>query len=348
MKWEHPRLATLIVAMIVSGVCGLPMNTQKVAAHSADESDVITKAYELRVAGKVDDAKHVLDEELSARPRNAAAWFELARLEFQRGGVTRELDSAQTAIERAVVLAPQRGDYDRWAALVAIYNGILKAHADDRTEMVAQMNKASAAAEKAVALDPDDLEARRLLVSLYGNNPTELGGDRKKALAQVEAIQARDAVEGAAARCEFALKDKAGERIALWTELAVEHGDDARLHEHLAHEYAWKGDIEKATTHTDRTLALDPSRSPVLLGVARAFALERNSEPAETFTRRYLAQQPEGPASLRAWAQMALGRIAQMGGDNEAAERSFQQARAIDPYCWFTMTPPPEELFVVP
>ncbi len=50
--------------------------------------------------------------------------------------------------------------------------------------------------ERAVQLDPNDLEARFALVQYYTIAPAFLGGSRQKALQQAEAIRERDAHAG--------------------------------------------------------------------------------------------------------------------------------------------------------
>ena len=310
------------------------------------QEDIATKAYRMRMDGKVDEAKLALEQELEMRPENTAAWLELARLEFQKGGTTRELDSAQKAIERAVNADPKNPLFHRWAAHIAVFNGILKSK--NRPELVAQFKKATKAAEQAVTIDPDDHEARLILVSLYDNNPSDLGGDQSRAKHHVEALEKRSPVDGAVARCGFSLENEPEKKLALWNDLAKNLAEDPRVHENLAREYAWSGNVEKATLHANKVLALDPTRGQILLDLARAFALEKNFEPAKQFARRYLALDPPAPLSLRAWTHMALGRIHLMGGNKEASAESLKKAKELDPYCWFTMTPPPEQLFVAP
>lgn len=48
---------------------------------SADES-AATKAYKLRMEGKADQAKGLLDQAISQNPNDAAAHYELARTQF--------------------------------------------------------------------------------------------------------------------------------------------------------------------------------------------------------------------------------------------------------------------------
>jgi tetratricopeptide (TPR) repeat protein len=352
MTLNQCPLHVLVVGALLWSACATVAHAQENPAASGAAPDVAMHAYRMRMDGHLDEAKQVLDAELAERPKNAAAWCELARLEFQRFGKTFELDSAQKAIEQAVAVAPDNARYHRWAGRIAVFNSILKGHGGDQAQIAAQIaaqtKKATAAAEQAVKLDADDHEARMLLVSLYGNNPSDLGGDQGRAEENVKIMETRSPVDGAQARCEFSLKSQPEKKLALWHEIAKEFGDDPRVDENLALLHAWAGNVEKATAHAEKALALDPSRGKILVDLARAFALEKKYEPAEQFAHRYLALDPPAPVALRAWTHMALGQMQQIGGNKEAATESFEKARQLDPYCWFTMTPPPEELFAAP
>lgn len=311
------------------------------------QADAAQKAYELRMGGDADAAEQLLEKALAQDPEDARAWFELARVGFHQGGKNQDLDGAQAAIEKATALDERNVRYLCLAGRIATLNFILKHHAGQTDQYRPQMDKAIAALERAVALDPDCHEARGLLVSCYGNNPPDLGGDRKRALAHVEALEARSPIDGARARCELERKS-AKERIASWTALAGEHDDDARLHENLALELARAGHVAPANQHVARALELDPARPQVILEVGLALAFEKRLEAATEFLVRYEHFDPPPPRSLQAYARMLIGRIQKMSGDEEGAQDSLARARELDPYCWPTMRPPAEQIFTAP
>ncbi|MGE0761516.1 MAG: tetratricopeptide repeat protein, partial [Pirellulaceae bacterium] len=260
------------------------------------DEDAVHQAYRARMAGKIDEARQRLEPALGEGPGQALAWFELARLRFQQDG--QSLDSAAAAIQRAVQLAPDESRYHRWSARIALYNGILKSH--QRGDVQGEFRRAVAAAERAVVLAPDDHEARRMLVSLYGNNPPELGGNRDKAEQHVVALERRSPIDGAAARCEFALAAQPDKKVLLWREVAEKLPTEALAQEHLAIQYAWTGNIDEAARHAERALALNPQRAHVWLELSRALALQKQWEPAEKFARAYLEAAPPPPLALRA------------------------------------------------
>jgi len=348
MTGKNRLIPVVVVGTVLWGVCGSPAQTRKNPAAKNKAPDIVMQAYRMRMEGKIDEAKTILEQALSEKPARAAAWFELARVEFHKSGVTHDLDSAQQAIERAIKLDLRNSRYHCWASRIAVYSGIIKSHGKDTPGMLEQFQKAARAAERAVTLDPDDHEARMILVSLYGNNPRELGGDARRAEQHVKTLERRSAVDGAVARCAFSLKGQPEKRIALWNEMAKMFPENSRVHENLAREHALARNVKLARVHANKALALDPKRNQILVDLTRTLAVNRNFEPAEKFAGRYLALDPPGPLSLRAWTQMALGRIQQMVGDKRASAASLEQAKELDPYCWFTMSPPPEQLFESP
>lgn len=308
-------------------------------------NDRLDKAYALRINADHGQAKKMLELELNDRPDNASAWFELARLEFYLAGRTQDMAAAQRAITRAVEIEPQAARYRRWSARTAMYRGILMAHKQDTEALAEQFGIAIQAARKAIEIDPDDVVSRRLLVSLYGNNPPELGGDLLLAQEQVEALEEKSPIDGAAARCEFSYKGKPDQRLAVWAKLAEEHDSDPQFHQNLAKEFARADHIEQATKHAERAIRLDPSAGYIFIDLARILAMNRKLSDAERFANRYLDYEPAGPNSLRAWTWFALGQIQRMKGDDQAAAVSLKKAAELDPQFWTTMTPPPRELF---
>lgn len=302
------------------------------------------QAYQMRMRGEVDTARETLHAGLSIRPDDALGWYELARLEFYRAGTTQEMDSAQEAIEKALEAEPENVRSLRFAGRIALYKSILKAHENQTDEIAAQIKIATASLEQAVALDPDCHEARLMLVSCYVNGPGAVQADRGRAEQHVEALEQRSPIHAARARCGTFVREEQ-EQLSLWTGLAERLQDEPAVHENLARQQAQAGNSEEAIESAERALELDPSRSQVLLEVARDLALAGKLEAAEQLTLRYLEHKPAPPLALRAYAHMMLGRVGRMQGHDERPRAALKRARELDPYCWFTMTPPPEMLF---
>lgn len=318
------------------------------ALSAQEQPSPAAKAYDLRMSGKLKQGKELLEQHLSADPKDAQAWFELARLHFQQSGATHNLDQAQRAIGRAVAAEANNNRHQYLAALIAVYNSVLKAHHHDPEGRKKQLAVAAKAAEQAIALDPGDHETRLLLVAVYGNNPPALGGDRQRAEQHVQFLEKHSPLHGVEARCDFSFPGRIDKQFELWNELADQRPNEPKVHRRLAKLYAQKGDPAQAGAHLEKALTLAPADGTVLLEVASEFARNKRLEVSEQLLQRYLAFDPPQALARRAWATMALGQVQKLQGKQDLAAQTLAEARRLDPDCWFTAAPPPEALFNSP
>lgn len=143
-------------------------------------------------AGKYAEAASVLEQSVKRNPDDAQATLWLARSFMDLGNYGQAVNFA----ERAVQLAPSCSETHFWLAR----SYAMKADTD-RSFWLAR--KARLEYQTAVRLDPDNLIARRDLMEFYLEAPWILGGSKEKALAEVEAIAARNATEGHLARAIY-------------------------------------------------------------------------------------------------------------------------------------------------
>ena len=116
------RASILCMAVIVSAkICT-----------NLSANDVVQSAYKLRINGKIDEAKRQLQHALEKNVNDGDLLLELSRLEFQVSGTSRELDKAQKTINRAIAADSTEPVYHRWAARIALFNGILKSKQKDQ------------------------------------------------------------------------------------------------------------------------------------------------------------------------------------------------------------------------
>ncbi|MCK5226473.1 MAG: tetratricopeptide repeat protein [Planctomycetes bacterium] len=316
--------------------------------------DVAMQAFELRMAGKIDEAKEFLEKAVAANPKNATAQFELARIYFYISHETLDLDLAQKTIERAVELEPHNARFHYWSGEIAMYNGIIKMRNFwGRLAMPGQMKKAVRHFKRAVELKPDFHQARLGLMGMYDRLPWYCGGSKSKAKKQVEKLEQMDTVYGAKGRCEIRPRKSRAEKIAIWQEVVTKFPDNAAAHTGLARVYMHNGDLpaidmEKAERHIKKTLELDPSKSRILLDLAWHYGQSKQLEKAEKAIRDYLEIESVGPASMRAYALRWLGLVQKMKGKNDESKETLKKASQLDKYLWPTRVPPPEDLFVAP
>lgn len=198
----------------------------------------VADAVALVNAKRFPEAREMLERIVTAEPRNSAAWYQLGMILEKKSGE----DSTQKAVdclEKAVAIEPNNADY------LAEYGGQMLELAD-RTRSLSAAFKGRDAMEKAVQLNPDDLDAREGLFQYYTQAPFFAGGSSGKAAAELEEIRRRDPAramtlsvvmkanakdfEAAFAICDSALKKNADDYAALY-----QYGRTASISgEHLA------------------------------------------------------------------------------------------------------------------
>jgi tetratricopeptide (TPR) repeat protein len=123
----------------------------------------------------------------SQYPTDPAGAYYLGRIAFENA----QYAQAATWFERAVQLDNDNSDYHRW--LGRTY-GQQAQHAGGEAFFLAR--KVKTHLEKAVELNPDNIEARFDLLEYYLQAPAFLGGDAAKAKKQAAEIAKRNAAMG--------------------------------------------------------------------------------------------------------------------------------------------------------
>lgn len=126
----------------------------------------------------------VAQKALAAEPANAEAHFYLGVSYFYQ----RQSDQAVPHLEKAVEYAPANSEYRR--ALGDAYG--LLALRGSKLAAFGRARKCKAAYEKAIELDPKNVQARISLGMYYMQAPGIVGGSRKKAYEQLEEIEKLD------------------------------------------------------------------------------------------------------------------------------------------------------------
>ncbi len=140
-------------------------------------------AIELFRAHRYPEARQVLERILAAQPRDARACYYLGRTLELRAEAS-ALAEAVTWLQRAVELEPNNPVY------LGRYGGASLLLAE-RTTSPGAARRGREAMERAVELNPDDLDAREGLLLFYQRAPWPLGS-RSRAKLHLEAIRQRD------------------------------------------------------------------------------------------------------------------------------------------------------------
>jgi tetratricopeptide (TPR) repeat protein len=215
--------------------------------------------------------------------------------------------------------------------------------------------------EKAVALDPKDLDAREAMVMFYKEVPGVMGGSVVKARAEAEAMVPYDAVRG----------------LGMLAQVEGDHGTEASFMEtmnRLAKVDPGKACIGRAQYHAnkkkdvegavaelakmpqirpksapdltqaaamlqqlnrwdealamlDKALAIDPGYAPATYQIGRACLLsKKDMARAESAFKAYIAAEPTQGQPPRAAARWRLSQVYQETGRVADARRELEQA----------------------
>src|SRR6516165_990122 len=126
-----------------------------------------------------------LSSAIDANARDAQLWHWRSRCYLELRDYARAIADG----ERAVVESPGDSEFHRW--LGHAYGG-----AAEQKRSLSMARKVRAAFEDAVRLDASNIAARRDLMEFYVEAPWIVGGDKRKALEEVDAIVRIDAVAG--------------------------------------------------------------------------------------------------------------------------------------------------------
>ena len=233
-------------------------------------------------AGKYARAKRAVRAALFLDPKHAVAHFALSRIALEDG----DLKLAESSLQAIVDAGKDSPLLRRMLAHAAKANGSLE--------------RARKHADAAVALDPDDLEAQRLRLSLAIDDK-----DRDTVVNALREIAKLDQHDRAAYRMLLAVlardHDVAG--ILQVGEAAI-YVDPASpdIHLHLANGYAQADRLKQALAEYDQALVLGPKR-PGRVHFGRALVLARLGRHKEG--QAALAAAFAAEPRLKAWLEQA-------------------------------------------
>jgi tetratricopeptide (TPR) repeat protein len=305
----------------------------------AEEISVHQKAYQLRVAGKNEQAKEMLSEYLKANPNDAIAQFEYSRTLFYLF----DIETAEQHAAIAVELDEDNARFHYWQGMCGTYLYIDQAHHKGNLDS-SILKRSIAAFQKAIVLKPDYHQSRFLLVNLLSNNESDQGGDQQKARQHAERLMEMDLDYGLQAMMVVEENRPVEWKIKQYQSALVKEPDNAGLHAGIALLYAESDQMEKSQEYIDKALEFDEQQKDVLLEIVFPLAMKKKYKSAKEMTQRYLDMATNEPTAMRAFALFYLAKIEQMSGSSDA-EKTLRQSIQADPDGWQTMMAPPAILF---
>ena len=322
---------------IVGALALFAIATLTLCASAADGPDAIAaKAFELRLAGQVDEAVQLLETGLAEHPQAAVLNYELARARL----FLLDIEGMHEAAEAAVRNAPDNSEFEYFAALASGYALIDAAHHEDRARMKAMGQEAMDHLEDILRVDPDNLQARYFLVQQSVEMAPEVGLEVGDTEGHVRLLEEKDPIMGAKARC--CLVDEKEQR-EIWQKILAEHPEDCRALVEAAEGLIDVGELELAETCLTKAIQKDRQNCYGLLRLGLAHAMREDWDQAMALTQRFLDTEPL--IALKAFAMGRMGMIHHRMGDRDRGQELMNQARELDPHVWQTVMPPPREIF---
>jgi tetratricopeptide (TPR) repeat protein len=274
---------------------------------------------------RFEEARKFFEAYAARSPRDADAALYLGRTYLG----LRKTDPAVEWLEKAAALAPASSEKQLWLGRgygAAALNANLFSAAG-------LAKKAKAAFDKAVALDPANLDARDDLILFHLQAPGFMGGSVDKAREEAAEIRKRDAVRGrvALARILLQQKDAAGAEREL--KAAVQESPaNPRGRLSLGQLYASQERWNDAFDAFEALLKADPDNWDALYQLGRTGAVsgQRLDRAAECL-KRYVGHTPGSQEAPPANAHFRLGMVYEKKGDKPRARAEYQEAVRLDP-----------------
>lgn len=217
-------------------------------------SGAIAPGVRLFESRRLEEARKFFEPHVAKNPRDAEAAYYLGRTLFALG----RFEPAAEQLEKSAAVRP---DSDTLLWLGRAYGQYALQASVFRQAGLAR--KCRTAWERAVALDPNNLNVREDLIQYYLRAPGFMGGGLEKAREQAAEIKKRDAVRGSLAAFTIHLHRKDNAEAEKELAEALRHvpaGSPASLglfHYRLGTVYERQGNKALARTHYRKAVELD-------------------------------------------------------------------------------------------
>lgn len=317
----------------------------------------VMKAFELRISGKVDEAKFLLEQVIAKDSTNAMAHYEMARLNFYllTGGGGVSLDDINTHINKAVSSDPDNVIYAYYHAIIGFMNAYMGMQMGQENKLKENVIEACERFEKVISIKPDYVEPMLYLVEIYGQLPPEMGGDSLKAVYYAETLAKTDAYYGARARA--ALLPTGTDLVKFWEDQIGLNGRTPEFLRQVGIACLFNDNAEQAEMYFAEAMKADASENLLMLDLGRYHVMKVMQDKelaaeelplAKECFEKYLYTKPEPIVPMKAYTLGLMARIEMFSGNQEEGKKLMEEANALDKYFSKASGAPGQLLFEPP
>jgi tetratricopeptide (TPR) repeat protein len=300
----------------------------------------VLKAFELRMNGKVDEAKIQLEGIIAKDSTNAMAHYEMARLKHYllTGGTGTKIDDILVSINKAVACDPQNVTYAYYKAIVHFLKAFM-AMQTGTAEIKKNVEATCVQFKKVLSMKPDYHEAALYLVEIYGMLPKDMGGDSIRAQEYAVSLEAKSKYFGSRARAVLA--PKGTDLVKFWLDKVDLEKRNPDFLAELGKAYLNNDDPVNAEKSFDEAIKFDPAKNILILDLARYNMLivmqnkdlsKTNLPMAKSFLERYLKTVPEPIVPLEAYTIGLMTLTEMFQGNKAQADKLMEEAKTLDKY----------------
>lgn len=322
---------------------------------------VTLDAYELRIQGKIDEAKRLLDQAISENPDNACAHYELARIQIHValgtgnvGEMMSMIGDAQKSIDRATALEPQNVIYHLFAGhlyYTQAYYGLMTGNTSKE-----QFAKVIGAYKTVLNIRPDYPQVALYLVELYSQFPEDAGGNKSEAEQHAKQLEETDNVSAAKARS--ILLPQETDKVEYWQKVLKKHKGNADVLEELGKAYLGAENVDDAVSCFEKAIKIDPEKAYLFLDLSIYYSfqgmqaqgnkelLQSSIEKGDAAVTKYLHSNPIQP--MRAYALGVQAKYNFISGHQEQGQALLKEAKMLDPHFSKATAAPDPVLFTPP
>lgn len=312
--------AVILLALVWAS---LWMALEACGAYAGEAAD---QARELLASGKSGEAKSLLLDALKTNPRDHEANFMLAKIFLREQDYNKASDYAEKAVDLADSVTEYHLCLARASLAKTIQSGMIGAFLSAR--------KGKSEYERAVALDPANLDARFELCMYYLIAPGMVGGSKDKAKEHALVLESQNPLFGSYAWAGVYEKEQdiAKAESLYHRAVGLDTSSTATALYGLGYFYERNRKYDQATSVFRQIVGNRPDDLVALFQLGRAYVVAKtNLDEAEAAFTRYLSEGPAPNGPDDAAARWRLGMVYDLQGRRDEALAELRKAVELSP-----------------